>query len=56
MQSAQYWFAGPAFIVIAVDRLAHQPAQRVHAILAPAWLIVLVSYEVFSALDQIVAR
>ena len=29
---------------------------RVHAFLAPAWLTVLVSYEVFSALDQIVAR
>jgi hypothetical protein len=30
--------------------------RKVHAILAPAWFIALVSYEVFSALDHIVAR
>jgi len=30
--------------------------RKEHAIPAPAWFIVLVSYEVFSALDQIVAR
>ena len=51
----QYWFAGPAFIAIAIAGLLTR-RRPVHAILAPAWLMVLVSYEVFSALDQIVAR
>lgn len=51
----QYWFAGPAFIVIAITGLVTS-RRRVHQILAPAWLAVLVGYEVFSALDQIVAR
>lgn len=50
----QYWFAGPAFILIAVTGLLSS-RRRVHAVLAPAWLAVLVGYEVFSALDQIVA-
>jgi hypothetical protein len=50
----QYWFAGPAFILIAVTGLITR-RRKVHAVLAPAWLAVLVGYEVFSALDQIVA-
>jgi hypothetical protein len=50
----QYWFAGPAFIAIALTGLLTS-RRTVHAILAPAWLIVLVSYEIFSALDRIVA-
>ena len=51
----QYWFAIPTFIAIAILGLLTS-RRRVHAILAPAWLMVLVSYEVFSALDQIVAK
>jgi hypothetical protein len=51
----QYWFAGPTFIAIAVTGVL-TARRRVHQILAPAWLTVLVGYEVFSALDQIVAR
>jgi hypothetical protein len=51
----QYWFAVPVFIGISLTGLLTN-RRKVHAILAPAWLIVLVSYEVFSALDQIVAR
>ena len=51
----QYWVAGPAFIAIAIAGLI-STNRRVHGFLAPAWLTVLVSYELFSALDQIVAR
>jgi hypothetical protein len=51
----QYWFAAPAFVTIAFAGLVTQKRQ-VHALLAPAWLAVLVGYEVFSALDQIVAK
>lgn len=51
----QYWFAAPAFIAIALIGLLTS-RRKVHAILAPAWLAVMVIYEVFSALDQIVAR
>jgi hypothetical protein len=50
----QYWAAGPAFIAIAVTGLLSR-SPKVHALLAPAWLLTLISYEVFSALDQIVA-
>ena len=53
--AGQYWFAAPAFLAIAIAGLVTQK-RRVHAVLAPAWLAVLVSYEVFSALDQIVAK
>jgi hypothetical protein len=51
----EYWLVAPAFIAIALAGLLTQ-SRRVHALLAPAWLAVLVGYEVFSALDQIVAR
>lgn len=50
-----YWIAEPAFLGIAVAGFA-TANRRVHAVLAPAWLAVLVGYEVFSALDQIVAK
>jgi hypothetical protein len=53
--AVQYWFAAPAFIAIAAMGLLTS-RRKVHAILAPAWLAVMVGYEVFSALDQIVAR
>src|SRR5438270_5364199 len=49
----QYWIVAPAFIAIAVTGLI-TGKRKVHLVLAPAWLAVLVSYEVFSALDQIV--
>ncbi len=49
-----YWFAEPAFLAIAIAGLV-TAKRRVHAVLAPAWLAVLMGYEVFSALDQIVA-
>ena len=52
---AQYWVAAPAFLAIAAVGWATK-RRGVHAVLAPAWLAVLVGYEVFSALDQIVAR
>ena len=51
----QYWLVCPAFIAIALAGLFTE-RRKVQAFLAPAWLVVLLSYEVFSALDQIVAR
>jgi hypothetical protein len=51
----EYWLAGPSFIIIAVVGLTTS-RRRIHVLLAPAWLAVLMSYELFSALDQIVAR
>ncbi len=51
----QYWFVSPTFIVIALAGLLVR-RRKLHLILAPAWLAVLLGYEVFSALDQIVAR
>jgi hypothetical protein len=51
----QYWLAAPTFILIALTGLLTS-RRRVHALLAPAWLIVMVSYELFSALDKIVAK
>lgn len=53
--AGQYWFAEPAFLTIAVLGLV-TAKRKVHAVLAPAWLAVMIGYEVFSALDQIVAR
>jgi hypothetical protein len=50
----QYWIVAPAFIAIALTGLV-TGKRSVQLVLAPAWLAVLVSYEVFSALDQIVA-
>ena len=50
----QYWIAGPAFILIAGTGLLTSQ-RKIQALLAPAWLAVMVGYEVFSALDQIVA-
>ena len=50
----QYWIVAPAFIAIAVTGFITDE-RKVHLLLATAWLAVLVSYEVFSALDQIVA-
>jgi len=50
-----YWLVAPAFIAIALTGLL-TTRRRVRALLAPTWLAVLVSYEVFSALNQIVAR
>lgn len=51
----QYFFAAPAFLAIAAIGWATQ-RRSVHAVLAPAWLAVLIAYELFSALDQIVAK
>jgi hypothetical protein len=51
---APYWFVAPAFIALALTGLL-TTRRQVQVLLAPAWLTVLVSYEVFSALDQIVA-
>ena len=50
-----YWLVAPAFIAIALTGLL-TTRRRVRALLAPTWLAVLGSYEVFSALNQIVAR
>ena len=43
----QYWFAGPAFIAIALTGLLTS-RRRVHALPAPAWLTV-IAYGVFRA-------
>ena len=51
----QYWLVAPAFLAVAVAGW-WSGSRRVHAILAPAWLTILIGYEVFSALDRIVAR
>jgi len=51
----EYWVVAPAFLAIALAGLLTRD-RKVHAALAPAWLTVLVGYEVFSALDRIVAR
>ena len=51
----QYWIAAPLFILIAITGLL-TGRRTVHAVLAPAWLATLIGYDVFSALDQIVAR
>ena len=50
-----YWVAEPAFLAIAVAGLV-TAKRNVHAVLAPAWLAVLIGYELFSALDRIVPR
>lgn len=50
----QYWLVSPAFLAIALAGLV-TGKRKVQMVLAPAWLAVLVGYEVFSALDQIVA-
>ena len=51
----QYRIVAPAFIGIALTGLL-TARRRVHTVLAPAWLAVLIGYEVFSSLDYIVVR
>lgn len=51
----QYWVVVPALLAISVTGWLTE-RRSVHAVLAPAWLAVLVGYEVFSAIDQIVAK
>ena len=51
----QYWIVAPVFILIAAIGLIGR-RRTVHAALAPAWLATLIGYEVFSALNQIIAR
>src|SRR6476469_4318805 len=49
-----YLIVAPAFLTIAAAGW-WSPSRRVHAVLAPAWLAVLISYEVFSSLERIVS-
>ena len=51
----EYWIVAPSFIAVAITGLLSS-RRKIHRLLAPAWLTILMSYEIFSALDQIVTR
>jgi magnesium-transporting ATPase (P-type) len=51
----QYAVAEPIFITIAAAGLA-SGNRRLHTLLAPAWLITILSYLTLTSLDRIVAR